>query len=72
MELKYIQKTRNGLINNHKYVVKIFPPKNKIYVYTIQFLYDITAQEEMDLEMNYASMISVKHNFEFKELEIEE
>lgn len=72
MELKYIQKTKNGLTNNHEYVVNIFPPKNKIYVYTIHFLYDITAQEEMDLEMNYASKISIKHNFDFKELEIEE
>ena len=72
MELKYIQKTRNGLINNHEYVVKIYPPKNKIYVYTIQFLYDITTQEEMDLVMNYASMISIKHNFDFDKLEMEE
>ena len=72
MELKYIQKTRNGLINNHKYVVNIYPPKNKIYVYTIHFLFDITNQEEMDLEMNYASKISIGHNFEFDKLEIEE
>ena len=72
MELKYIQKTKNGLTNNHEYVVKIFPPKNKIYVYTIQFLYDITDQEEMNLELNYASQISIKHNFSFKELELEE
>ena len=72
MEIKYKNHSRNGLINNHEYVVKVFPPKNKIYVYTIQFLYDITAQEEMDLIMNYASMISIKHNFNFKDLEIEE
>lgn len=72
MELKYIQKTRNGLTNGHSYVVKIFPPKNKVYVYNIQFLYDITSQEEMDLTLNYASKISIKHNFDFKELELEE
>ena len=72
MEVKYKNHSRNGLINNHKYVVKIFPPKNKIYVYTIRFLFDITEQEEMDLEMNYASIISIKHNFDFKELELEE
>lgn len=72
MELKYIQKTKNGLTNNHEYVVKIFPPKNKIYVYTIQFLYDITEQEEMDITLNYASQISIKHNFTFDKLELEE
>ena len=73
MELKYINHSRNGLKNNHEYVVKIYPPKNKIYVYTIRFLYNVTEQEEMDLEMNYASMISIKHNFEFndKDLELE-
>ena len=73
MEVKYIQKTRNGLINNHEYVVKIFPPKSGIYVYTVQFIYDATLQEEMDKVMNYASMISIKHNFDFndKDLELE-
>lgn len=72
MELKYIQKTLNGLKNNHSYVVKIFPPKNKIYVYTVQFLYDITDQEEMDLVLEYASQISLKHNFQFDKLELED
>ena len=74
MELKYINKSRNGLKNNHEYVVKIFRPKNKEYTYTMQFLYDITEQEEMDMIMNYASQISIKHNFEFDNdnLELEE
>lgn len=72
MEVKYKNYSRNGLINNHEYVVKIYPPKNKIYVYSIEFLYDITAQEEMNLIINYASMISIRHNFDFDELELEE
>ena len=72
MEIKYKNKSRNGLKNNHIYVVKIFPPKNKLYVYTIQFMYDATEQEEMDLELTYASQISIGHNFEFNELELEE
>lgn len=72
MEVKYKNHNKNGLINNHEYVVNIYPPKNKVYVYTIHFLYDITEQEEMDLEMNYASKISIEHNFEFDKLEIEE
>ena len=72
MEIKYKNHSRNGITNNHEYVVKIYPPKNKIYVYTIQFLYDITAQEEMDLILHYASMISIKHNFDFNKLELEE
>ena len=72
MEIKYINRSRNGLQNNHSYVVKIFPPKNKIYVYTIQFLYDITDQEEMNLVLEYASQISLKHNFQFDNLELED
>lgn len=72
MEVRYKNHTRNGLINNHSYVVKIYPPKNKTYVYNVHFLYDATAQEEMDLIMNYASMISIKHNFDFDKLELEE
>ena len=31
MNMKYTQKTRNGLINNHEYVTKIFPPKHGTY-----------------------------------------
>ena len=72
MELKYKNHSRNGLKNNHEYVVKIYPPKNKLYVYTVQFLFDITDQEEMDMEMTFASQISLKHNFEFDKLELEE
>lgn len=72
MELKYVQKTRNGLKNNHVYVAKIFPPKNKLYVYTIRFMFDATDQEEMNLELTYASKISISQNFDYNELEIEE
>ena len=72
MEIKYIQKTRNGLKNNHNYVVKIFPPKTRKYVYDVLFLYDITDQEEMDLTLNYASVISLKNNFIFDKLELED
>ena len=72
MEVKYKNHSRNGLKNNHEYVVKIFPPKNKTYVYTVQFMFDITDQEEMDLIITYASQISLKNNFEFDKLELEE
>lgn len=70
MELKYIGRTRNGLKNNHSYVVKIFPPTKGIYVYTINFIYDITDQEEMDLILNYASMTSIQYNFKFDKIEL--
>ena len=73
MELKYKNHSRNGLKNNHVYVTKIFPPKNKLYDYTIQFLFDATDQEEMDLELTYASQISINQNFDYDgKLEIEE
>lgn len=72
MEVKYVKRTRNGLKNNHNYVVKIFPPKTKKYVYDVLFLYDITDQEEMDLTLNYASVISLKNNFIFDKLELED
>ena len=72
MELKYKNHSKNGLKNNHSYVAKVFPPKNKLYVYTVQFLFDITEQEEMDLVLEYASQISLKHNFQFNNLELED
>lgn len=72
MELKYKNHSRNGLKNNHVYVAKIFPPKNNIYVYTVQFLFDVTEQEEMDLVLEYASQISLKYNFQFDNLELED
>jgi hypothetical protein len=72
MELKYKNHSRNGLKNNHEYVVRIYPPRNKIYCYTVHFVYDITEQEEMDMEMTFASQISLKNNFEFNKLELEE
>ena len=72
MELKYKNHSRNGLKNNHTYVVKIFPPKNTLYVYTVHFMFDVTDQEEMDLELTYASKISINQNFDYDKLEIEE
>ena len=73
MELKYKNHSRNGLKNNHTYVVKIFPPKNKTYVYTVYFLYDATEQEEMNMMMTFASKISINQTFDYNgELEIEE
>lgn len=71
MELKYKNHSRNGLKNNHKYVVKIYPPSKGIYVYNIEFIYDITDQEEMELWLQYASKISINNNFDYEKFETE-
>ena len=72
MEMTYKNHSRNGLINKHKYLVKIFPPSKGRYVYDIHFIYDITLQEEMDMVMNYASIISIRHNFDYDKFQVED
>ena len=71
MEVKYKNRSRNGLINNHSYVVNVEEPKGHYYAYNFHFIYDITAQEEMDLVVNYSSMISINNNFDYDKWEIE-
>lgn len=71
MEVIYKNKSRNGLKNNHKYVCKVIPPCHGKYVYDIQFIYDCTDEEEMDLWLQYASEISIKNNFKYERLEID-
>lgn len=72
MEMTYKNHSRGKLFKNHKYVVKIFPPSKGVYVYTIQFIYDITLQSEVDFVMNYASLISIRHNFNYDKLVVED
>lgn len=71
MEAKYINKSRNGLKNNHEYVVKFSRPMG-YYVYNAHFIYDITEQEEVDIILNYASEKSIKNNFDIKILRLED
>lgn len=72
MQVKYINKSMNGLKNSHEYVVKIFEPKGHNYTYTVHFIFDITDNEEMDKVMNYASEISLRQNFKFNRLELKD
>lgn len=65
MELTYKRHTQCGLVNKHKYLVKIYPPSKGRYVYDVHFIYDITLQEEMDLVLNYASLNSIRYNFDY-------
>ena len=41
------------------------------YVYDCHVIFDVTKQEEMNLWMNYASEISIKNNWEFDKLELD-
>lgn len=72
MQVKYINKSMNGLINGHEYVVRVFEPKGHNYTYEVNFIFDITTQEEMDKVMNYASEVSLRQNFKFDRLELED
>lgn len=71
MEVRYKNKSRNGLKNNHSYVVNFTKPHG-FYVYDAHFIYDITEQEEMDIVIQYASEISIRNNLQFNgKLELE-
>lgn len=65
MEMTYINKSRNGLKNQHKYICKIYPPRHGKYVYDINFIYDCTEDEEVDLFLQWASLISINNNFKY-------
>lgn len=71
MQAKYKNKSRNGLRNGHEYIIKISKPTGHYYVYDCHVIFDVTRQEEMDLWTNYASEISIKNNWEFDKLELD-
>jgi hypothetical protein len=64
MQAKYKNKSRNGLIHGHEYVVMFTKPKGQ-YVYDCHIIFDVTEQEEMDLTINYASELSINNNFKY-------
>ena len=71
MQAKYKNKSRNGLKNGHEYIIQISKPTGHYYVYDCHVIFDVTKQEEMNLWMNYASEISIKNNWEFDKLELD-
>ena len=71
MQAKYKNKSRNGLKNGHEYIIQISKPTGHYYVYDCHIIFDVTKQEEMNLWMNYASEISIKNNWEFDKLELD-
>ena len=71
MQAKYKNKSRNGLKNGHEYIIQISKPTGHYYVYDCHVIFDVTKQEEMNLWINYASEISVKNNWEFDKLELD-
>ena len=71
MQAKYKNKSRNGLRNGHEYIIQRSKPTGHYYVYDCHVIFDVTKQEEMNLWMNYASEISIKNNWEFDKLELD-
>ena len=71
MQVMYRNRSRNGLIETHEYIVQFGKPPGQ-YVYDCHIIFDVTTQEEMDLTLNFASEISIRNNFVFDKLEIEE
>lgn len=71
MQVKYKNKSRNGLKNSHEYIVNITKPSSHYYVYDCHVIFDVTGQEEMDILLNFASEISLRNNFEFDKLELD-
>ena len=71
MQAKYKNKSRNGLRNRHEYIIQISKPTGHYYVYDCHVIFDVTKQEEMNLWINYASEISIKNNWKFDKLELD-
>lgn len=71
MQVKYKNKSRNGLKNSHEYIINITKPSGHYYVYDCHVIFDVTEQEEMDILLNFASEISLRNNFEFDKLELD-
>ena len=71
MQAKYKNKSRNGLRKGHEYIIKISKPTGHYYVYDCHVIFDVTRQEEINLWINYASEISIKNNWEFEKLELD-
>ena len=71
MQAKYKNKSRNGLRNGHEYIIKISKPTGNYYVYDCHVIFDVTKKEEMNLWINYASEMSIKNNWEFDKLELD-
>ena len=71
MKVKYKNKSRNGLRNGHEYIIKISKPTGHYYVYDCHVIFDATKQEEIDILLNFASEISLRNNFEFDKLELD-
>ena len=71
MQAKYKNKSRNGLRNGHEYIIKISQPTGHYYVYDCHVIFDVTKQEELDILLNFASEISLRNNFEFDKLELD-
>ena len=70
MQAKYKNRSRNGLKNGHEYIVKFSKPTGQ-YVYDCHVIFDVTKQEEIDILLNFASEISLRNNFEFDKLELD-
>lgn len=71
MQAKYIGKTNKWLKHNNEYIVKFTEPKGHCYVYDCHIIFDIKEQEDMDVFLNYASEISIKQNWEYNRLELD-
>ena len=71
MQAKYKNKSRNGLRNGHEYIIQISKPTGHYYVYDCHVIFDVTKQEEMNLWIYYVSEISIKNNWEFDKLELD-
>lgn len=70
MEAVYKDKTRNGLINGHKYVIH-FSKHPKQHVYDCYVKFDIDTKEEMNVFLKFSSQVSIKNSFDIDKVELD-
>ena len=70
MKAKWIKKSNNHFRNNHEYEIYIKAPSGMRgdYCYLVHTTYDFTAEEEVDFNDHFSSVISLKQSFKIDNL----
>lgn len=71
MIAKYVNKNMNGLTKKHNYELYFKKGSGRDYGYYCHIAYDLTSEEEIDKYLVYSSLISLKNNWEFEKLELD-
>lgn len=74
--MKYISKHNTSffkkLTTGHEYVIKWREPSGHQYSYIGHIIYDVTTDEDMNVYCSYSNEKSIRRDFEFERLDIDD